>query len=130
MKEESFSVTKRIKSFSYAFKGLKVLIIDEHNSRVHLFFSISVIILGAYFKINSIEWLFIVASIGIVISMEAINSAVESLADFVSPNYHELIKKTKDLAAASVLISACTAFTIGLVIFLPKITNLVLRCLY
>lgn len=127
MQEERFSVAKRIKSFSYAFNGLKVLIIDEHNSRVHFFFSISVIILGAYFKISSIEWLFIVASIGIVISMEAINSAVENLADFVSPNFHVLIKKTKDLAAASVLISACMAFTIGIIIFLPKITNLILK---
>ena len=130
MKEESFSVTKRIKSFSYAFKGLKVLIINEYNSRVHLFFSISVIILGAYLKISSIEWLFIVASIGIVISMGAINSVVESLTDFISPNYHKLIKKTKDLAAASVLISACSAFITGLIIFLPKITNLILRYLH
>jgi diacylglycerol kinase len=124
MQQESFSITKRIKSFGYAFNGLKVLLIEEHNSRVHIFASISAIILGAYFKINSTEWLFIVASIGAVISMEAINSAVEGIADFISPDYHELIKKIKDLAAASVLVSAFTAFTIGLIIFLPKITNL------
>ncbi len=126
MQQESFSITKSIKSFGYAFNGLKVLVIEEHNSRVHIFASISVIILGTYFKIDSTEWLFIVASIGAVISMEAINSAVEGIADFISPDYHELIKKIKDLAAASVLVSAIAAFTIGLIIFLPKFTNLFL----
>lgn len=126
MQQESFSITKRIKSFGYAFNGLKVLVVEEHNARVHIFASILVIILGAYFKINTTEWLFIIASIGAVISMEAINSAVEGIADFISPDYHELIKKIKDLAAASVLISAFAAFVIGLIIFLPKITNLFL----
>jgi undecaprenol kinase/diacylglycerol kinase (ATP) len=126
MQQESFSITKRIKSFGYAFNGLKVLVIEEHNSRVHISASILVIILGVYFKINLIEWLFIVASIGAVISMEAINSALEGIADFISPDYHELIKKIKDLAAASVLVSALATFLIGLIIFIPKFMNLFL----
>lgn len=127
MKNEKFSILKRIKSFKYAFNGLRVLIIEEHNARIHLMATILVLIAGVFFKISVIEWGMIAFSIGFVFLMEAINSAIENLSDFVSPNKHKLIKKVKDLSAAAVLISAITSLIIGCLVFIPKIINLLYK---
>ena len=82
------------------------------------------IILGIVLKISNIEWIAIIMVIGLVFSIEIINSAIENLADFVSPNYNEIIKKVKDLSAAAVLISALVSLIIGIIIFIPKIIEL------
>jgi diacylglycerol kinase len=124
MKTQRFSITKRIKSFGFAFNGLKILILEEHNSRVHLIAAILVIIAGFYFQISILEWLAIILSIGFVITLEIINSAIENISDFISPEKHNSIKKIKDLSAAGVLISALTALVIGLIIFIPKVSAL------
>jgi diacylglycerol kinase len=124
VKQQKFSIKKRIKSFVYAFNGIRILINEEHNSRVHLLAAICAIIAAIIFKISDLEWIAIIFSIGFVISVEAINSAIENIADFISPEKHQQIKKIKDLAAASVLIGAITSLSIGLIIFLPKILKL------
>lgn len=121
MKNQKFSIKSRLKSFKYAINGLKILIIDEHNSRIHLVALFIAVTLGIILKISNTEWLVIVIVIGFVFSMEIINSAIESLADFVSPNYHETIKKVKDLSAAAVLVSAIVSVVSASIIFIPKI---------
>jgi diacylglycerol kinase len=121
MKHQKFSLSNRIRSFGYAFNGLKILFKEEHNARVQLAIAIVVVAAGFVFKISEIEWLAIVFAIGFVLAMEAINSALEGIADFVSPEKHGMIKKIKDLSAAGVLISAITALVIGLIVFLPKV---------
>ncbi|MDR0829280.1 MAG: diacylglycerol kinase family protein [Prevotellaceae bacterium] len=125
IENEKFSLRKRLKSFSYAFNGLKILINEEHNSRIHIAVAVLVIIAGFGFKISSIEWLAVVLCIGFVFVLEIINSALENLCDFVSPERNETIKKVKDLSAAAVLISAITSVIIGVIIFLPKINLLI-----
>ena len=123
MKKERqpFSTSKRFGSFIYAFNGLRVLVREEHNSWIHLAAAIVAIVLGVVCHISTYEWIAIVFSIGLVIALEIVNSALENLADFVSPERHDSIKKIKDLAAAAVLIGAITALAVGLLIFLPKI---------
>ena len=118
---ERFSIRKRLKSFIYAFRGLSLLIRKEHNARIHVFAAFCVVIAGYFFQISYSEWIAIVIAIGFVFSAEALNSAIETLADLVSPNYNEFIKQTKDLAAGGVLLAAITALIIGLIIFLPKL---------
>lgn len=112
---------KRLKSFAYAFNGLKILLKEEVNARIHFFAASVVFLAGWYVQLSTIEWCCIVLAIGLVISFEIINSSIENIADFISPEKHDMIKKIKDLAAASVLISALTAFIIGIIIFLPKL---------
>jgi undecaprenol kinase/diacylglycerol kinase (ATP) len=124
MENQKFSISKRIKSFKYALQGLKTLLIEEHNARIHVLVAILVVCLGRYLKISSVEWLIIILAIGFVLSMEALNSAIENLADFISPDKHSLIKKVKDLSAGAVLISAISAICIGCVIFIPKVVDL------
>ena len=120
MDQEKFSIKKRFISFIFAFSGLKILITKEHNSRIHLFIAICVITGSFIFQINSMEWIVVVLSIGFIFFAEAINTVVEYLCDFVSPQYHEQIRKIKDLAAAGVLIAAMSVFISGLIIFVPK----------
>ena len=121
MKEEKFSITKRLKSFTYAFNGLRVLIKEEHNAWIHLFATVCVVVAGILFKISLMEWVAVVFAIGLVFSFEIINTSVEHIADFICPERDDRIKRIKDLAAAAVLVSAITAAVIGLIVFIPKI---------
>jgi len=124
MKQQRFLISKRLKSFKYAFNGLRILIKEEHNARIHLFATICVIIAGLFFNISMNEWIGVIFSIGLVFILEIINSSIENIADFISPEKHEMIKRIKDLSASGVLISAITALIIGLIIFIPKILKL------
>ncbi len=124
MKQQNFSISKRIKSFKYALKGLRILLTEEHNARVHLLASICVVSAGFIFSVSTYEWIAIILCISLVVSLEIVNSSIENIADFIHPERHEKIKKIKDLSASAVLIGAITAFVIGMIIFIPKIINL------
>lgn len=124
MKQKGFSIRKRIRSFGYAFNGLRILISEEENAKIHVFASFCVLIAGFFLKISLIEWIAIILAIGLVISLEAINTSIENLANFVSPEKHMWIKKIKDLSAAGVLIAAITAVVVGLIVFVPKLLEL------
>lgn len=119
-----FSISQRLKSFKYAFAGLKILFAEEHNARIHAIAAVIALTVGFALKISASEWIFLVGAISLVFICELFNTSLEALADFVSPEKHPQIKKVKDLAAAAVLISALTALITGIIIFLPKIINL------
>ncbi|WP_343636673.1 diacylglycerol kinase family protein [Fluviicola sp.] len=116
-----FSLSERIKSFQYAYAGLKTLFAEEHNARIHLVAAVLAIVLGFVLNISFNEWMALVIVAGLVFICELFNTSLEALADFVSPERHPQIKKVKDLAAAAVLISAVLALITGILIFLPKI---------
>ena len=126
MTNNKFSISQRLKSFVYAFNGLKILLREEHNARIHLLVAMLAVVLGFVLEISQGEWLAVVLCIGLVMALELVNSAIENLADFVSPEKQELIKKTKDLAAGAVLSGAICAFVIGAIIFLPKLHSYLL----
>ena len=113
-------ILKMLRSFRHAFAGLRFLM-EENNARFHVFVAVIVLSAGFYIKLSSIEWAIIVAQIGLVLVVETLNTAIEKLCDFVSPEYHQLIGKVKDLAAAAVLIMSTVAVIIGIIIFLPKL---------
>lgn len=115
---------KRIKSFGYAFNGIRLLFSSQVNARIHLFVALAVVIAGFLYRISSTEWLTIILCISLVIGMEAMNTAVEWLTDLVSPEYHPLAGKVKDVAAAAVLITVIGAVVAGLIIFIPRMLYL------
>jgi len=121
MNNEKFSIIDRIKSFKYAFHGLKLFFILDHNGRVHLFAAIVAIALSFYLKLSALEWIAILGVISAVMVAEILNSAIEKLADMVSPDFHPKIKIVKDLAAAAVLVAAFLALAVGAIIFIPKL---------
>ncbi len=124
MKKKKFSLKARAKSFRYAFSGIYTLIKNEHNARIHLCVTIGVLFSGFFFELSAAEWINLIFAIGLVFSAEAINSAIEYLSDLVTPEYHPLVKKAKEVAAAAELLTAIAAALIGLIIFIPKILSL------
>lgn len=116
-----FSIKKRIQSFKYAFCGIYFAIKTQQNLQIHIFAALVVILLGFVYKLDRIEWSLVTFSIGLVISAELINTAIENLTDLVSPDYNKKAGQIKDIAAGAVLVCAITAALIGLYIFLPRI---------
>lgn len=113
---------KRLLSFKYAFQGLLVLFRKTPNARIHLVMGTMAVALGFILHISSAEWVAVCIVIGMVFAMEAVNTAIECLSDFVTQKQiHPDIKKVKDLAAAGVLIAAIASAIVGIIIFLPKI---------
>ena len=112
--------TGRIKSVTYAFKGALKLISTEHSIMVQFSIGILLTIAGFYFDITKTEWLFQTFAIGLVLSIEGLNTALEKIADFIHPSYNEKIGFIKDIAAGAVFFAALTAITIGSIIYIPK----------
>lgn len=103
----------------HAFDGIKALLLEEHNARVHLFATMVVLLLAVLMGVNSTQWLILLLVIALVWVAEALNTAVEYLCDRVCVEDDPLIKKAKDAAAAGVFIAAGIALLCGLIIFLP-----------
>ena len=121
---QKFSIRQRIRSFGFAFNGLWLLIKEEHNARIHFLAALIAVGAGIYFQLSPNEWIAIVFAIALVFIAEIINSSVEKLADTVTKEKNEGIKKTKDLAAGGVLLSAITSLIIADIIYIPKIIEL------
>jgi len=124
MQNNKFSVRKRARSFKYAFEGIKDFIRQEHNAWIHCFALVCVVVAGIVLGINRMEWVAIAIVSGNVLAAEAINTALEKLADYVCPEKHPAIKRTKDIAAAAVMITALVSVIVGLIIFVPKFIEL------
>jgi diacylglycerol kinase len=116
-----FNFKERLKSFSNAFSGIKILFRFEPNIWIHFFILLLVIVAGLIFRISLYKWIAIFVSAGLVLISESFNSAIEHLSDAVSRDYNEQIKRAKDVAAAGVLIAAIISVIVGLIIFLPEI---------
>ena len=122
--QRKFSLNERLKSFRPALKGLKWFLQNEHNVRIHLFLSLLSVIAGIFFQISRNEWIGIILCMGMVLSLEAANSAIEQLVDLVSPKKNQLAGLVKDLAAAAVLIASLIAILVAALVFLPKLSLL------
>ncbi len=110
----------RLKGFGYAFKGAFLLLRHEASIQVQTAIAILMTVAGFYFEISSTEWMFQIVSIGLVLSVEGLNTAAEEIADFVHPDFHNKIGFIKDVAAGAVFFSAVTAVIIGCIIYIPK----------
>lgn len=119
-KKEPFLIN-RLKSLSFAFKGMLILIKTEASIKVQLFITVAVTIAGFYFEISKTEWIAQLVMIGMVLSIEGINTAIEHIADFIHPEYHEKIGLIKDVAAGAVFLASIIAVIIAGIIYLPKL---------
>jgi undecaprenol kinase len=110
-----------IRSFSYAWQGIRSCYKREKNFRIQLFISLPVYCAGFYFGLSGSEWLAILFCTMLTLSLEMINSSIEKLADFVTSSIHPVIKQVKDIAAGAVLLSAIISIVMGCIIFIPKL---------
>lgn len=107
----------------FAWNGLRIMR-QERNFRIHMIVALLVIVLGIFFRLNTIEWSIIIITINMVLTLEILNTSIEMFLDYVKPDFHPTAKVIKDVAAGAVLVSAIAAVIIGLLIFLPKIYHL------
>ena len=121
-----FDFNGRIRSFKCAFCGILHLIRSQHNARIHALATLLVISAALYFQLTPAEWCWIVLAITSVWTAEALNTAIELLADATAKDFHPLIGRAKDVAAGAVLLTAIGAATIGLIVFWPRVCALLL----
>ena len=119
-KKESFFVN-RLKSVGYAFKGMLILIKTEASIKIQLFIAFVVTFAGFYFEISKNEWMLQITMIGLVMSIEGVNTTIEYIADFIHPEHHHKIALIKDVAAGAVFIASIIAFIIAGFIYVPKV---------
>jgi len=106
------------KSFRYAFQGLYILIRSERNMQLHVLATVVVLCAGSIRGLSLLRWALLLLAIGVVWLTEALNTALERLANAVSKAHHPLIGQAKDIGAAAVLIAAVLAAAIGILVFL------------
>lgn len=116
-----FSLQARARSFRFAFAGGRVLLTTQHNAWMHAAATVLVVIGGLATRLAPLEWALLALAMGLVWALEAINTAVELLADEVSLEQRPGIGKAKDVAAFGVLAAAVAAALIGMFVFVPHL---------
>ena len=119
-KKDSF-LKNRLKSIGYAFKGAIFLLKTESSIKIQFTIALIVTVAGFYYHISTTEWLIQCLSIGLVVSIEGINTSIEEIANFIHPEHHEKIGVIKDIAAGAVFIASIFAIAIGFIIYIPRI---------
>jgi hypothetical protein len=106
-----------LRSFKYALKGIALALNGQLNIKVHLLAVVVVIVAGTYCDINTAEWCIITLCFGLVLMSELMNTALETIVDIISPDFHPLAGRAKDIAAGAVLIAAISTAVIAIFIF-------------
>ncbi|GAA3627439.1 diacylglycerol kinase [Flavivirga jejuensis] len=119
-KKDSF-IVNRLKSIGYAFKGALLLLRTEASIKIQFVIALTLTFSGFYYEISQTEWVIQLLCIGMVMSIEGVNTAIEAIADFIHPEHHNKIGLIKDIAAGAVFIASIFAIIIGFIIYIPKI---------
>lgn len=111
----------RALAFKYAFSGCLFVFRTQKNTWIHSLATIFVILFAYWLKLSTLDWAVLIIVIGIVWTVEFVNTAIEVIIDLVSPQIHPLAKIGKDVGAAAVLVSAITSVLIGIIILGPPL---------
>jgi undecaprenol kinase len=111
--------TRLLRSFGYAFQGLKHVFINEQNMQVHFCLAIIVFVLAVWLDVTRIEWLILLVVVSGIFALEIMNTAIERTVDLVTEQYHPIAKRAKDVAASAVFVYSVFAVIIGMVLFIP-----------
>ncbi len=114
---------KRLQSFAWAVNGILYAIKTQWNVKFHLFATLAVLASGFYFQIEKWEWCVVLLCCALVISLELLNTAIETLADKLHPEHDKLIGLAKDVSAGATLIASIFVAMVGLLVFLPHFMN-------
>ena len=114
-----------LKSFGYSIDGLKYAYKYEQSMLIHVIVTIAVIIVNIFFKVTAMEWLITFIAIGMVLSSELINTAIEAVVDLVTLEIHPLAKIAKDCGSAATFVLAMMAAVIGLIVYIPYVINFI-----
>ena len=112
-------------ALKYSIDGIKYTFKQERNLRIQLVFAICAIALGVFLKLSEIEFVFLILTIGLVLFAEMVNTSLEFLFDLYSEEYNDKIKCGKNIASGAVLITSIVSVIVGIILFLPKILNII-----
>ena len=124
-KEKIVDKKRLINSFKYAIEGIKTAYKEEQNLRVHTLAAILVVIASYILKLSVVEFSICLILIGLVLMAEFFNTSIENMTDMITIEKNPYAKKAKDVSAAGVLVFVFFSSVIGIIIFLPKIIDLV-----
>ncbi|XUD03468.1 diacylglycerol kinase [Enterococcus sp. AZ177] len=115
-----------IASLEFALQGIKTVFKEERNMRTHTVMGIVAIVIGIVFRLTTPEWLWLLLAIFLVLLMEIINTVFENVVDMVTDfHFHPIGKKIKDMAAGAVLLTTGFAVVVGILLFVPKIWQII-----
>lgn len=123
MQNPIYFIIDRIKSFRHAFRGIKDILVTEHNAWVHAIFTVIVLGLSILLRISFTEFVLIIVVITLVWVAEAFNTVLEIVVNMVTPRYSKVAKRAKDIAAGAVLVAACGAAIVGILVLGPRLLN-------
>lgn len=109
----------RAKSLTYTFKGAFLLLKTEHSIMTQSLIGVAFVVLGFYFKITKVEWMFQILGFGLILTAESLNTAVEKLCDFVHPEYHKKIGFVKDIASGAMTFAVISVLILLTLIYYP-----------
>ncbi len=121
---QRFSISARARSFVYAGRGLRDIVVTQHNAWLHGLATCGVVAAGLALNVTQTEWLMLTLAIASVWTAESLNTAFELLCDAVHPEVHPLVARAKDAAAGAVLITALGATVLGTLVFAPHLRAL------
>ena len=114
-------VNMLLRRFKFAFIGLKTMLKKDMHVLAHMIVTVLVILLGLFFNLHKVDWLFLISAIFAVLITEVMNTSVEYTVDLVTEDLHEYSKSAKDVAAAAVPLACIYAIVVGLIIFIPYV---------
>lgn len=119
--QDQNELKKRVRSFRYAFDGWSYVLRTQRNAWIHAAAAVAVVFLAFWLEVSRLEWSILILAITIVWTAEFANTALEAVVDLVSPQEQPLARVAKDVAAGAVLVSACGAAVVGLLILGPPL---------
>ena len=111
------SIKRLIKSFAHALRGVRVVFHSEQSFRLQSLAAVVIVLLAIWFRVNAFEWIVLLLMIGLVLTLELINSVFERIVDTFKPRIHTIVRDIKDIMAATVLLMSLVALVIGVIIF-------------
>lgn len=117
--EQAFKSRNLFSKIRTAFNGMVIPYKTEISIRIQTSIVFAGVLLGIYLQLNRTDWILLIVAAALLLITECLNTAIEKLVDFVSPGYHELAGRVKDIAAGAVFLAGTAAALIAAFVFLP-----------
>ena len=104
-----------------AFNGLGLVFRSQDSVRIQAIAALAAVVLGVALRVSAPEWCALVLAIALVLTAEALNTSIEAVVDLVSPEFHQVAGRAKDVGAGAVLIAALGSIVVGLLVFGPHV---------
>lgn len=115
-----------LESLKHALDGIAMVLTNERNARIQLACAVLAVIVGLFLGLTAMEWLWILLVIFLVVIFEYLNTVIETIINLiVGTKYNEYAKIAKDIGAGMVLISSIFALIVALIIFGPKMLQVI-----